>query len=810
MGMSSTSVLAMDLAKCAKKLCVILQTKQQEAPEVAAQVFIYGLFISRLGTPDNIITIDNIPTRICTNIELIDSIWHLLHDDCCADLVLVVTELLLVINNFDVAAIRAELASLSGAAVEQDLGLYFYEAFLAAYDPNSRKQLGVYYTPLPVVKFIVRGVNDILKDEFGLASGLADKSVTALDFATGTGTFIVEMFKTVLRSLPKQSGKQKHIIKNHLLENFYGFEYMMAPYALAHLKVAEFFKSYGYKLSAQDRVNIYHTNTLETASLDLVKPRDMLVIVGNPPYNINSQNNNNFISQLIKDYKYVNEKLIKGSHALNDDYVKFIRYAQHRVDSVGSGVVGLVVNHSFLDAPTFKGMRYSLMQSFNKIKIINLHGNARRKEKSPDGIKDENVFGIMQGVAIIFLIKSSGGASIDYVSLHGLKASKLKFCSEKSLSEVTFNAIAPHGEFYSFISNKRCVGYESFISIQEIFKIHATAIRTHRDYVVINESKSKLITNIKKLISNDSIANIRSYFDGLKDSWEWKLAEVNKKYLSKKMPDAIIKCAYRPFDNRYIMYHPDFVDGGRFNLMQHMLSGDNIGLVSVRQITSCRWCHAFISKLIVESACVSNKTSETNYLYPVYIYQNNQKTENISPETRAMINAKYNYHPSPETILGYIYGVLYSNHYRTKYLDHLKMDFPRIPFTESREKFESLSKLGWELTQVHLMNEIPFSTIGELKGDGDYEVAKLKYDEIEEKLYINASQYFEKVSIDIWEFCIGGYQVLDKYLKYRKGRKLDYKTEILHLTNVIRVLDFTIKQMKKIDKLYIEIDKEFD
>ncbi len=353
----------------------------------------------------------------------------------------IVDALALVFRHTDMAAVLTNFGKGAGKDQEDPI-IHFYETFLAAYDPKLRKARGVWYTPQAVVNFIVRAVDDVLKDEFGLSDGLAsnakikvtiDKAqverhrVQILDPATGTGTFLAEVIRHIHGRFQGQEGVWNAYVERDLIPRLNGFELLMASYAMAHLQLGLLLQELGYKpREANERLKVYLTNTLESPSATMelgfegwlvseaneanAVKRDapVMVVLGNPPYSGESQNKDPFIERLMKAYKQEPGGGALNEHNgkwLNDDYVKFMRFAESFIVKNGEGVLAYITNHSWLDNPTFRGMRWHLMESFDKIYVIDLHGNAKKKEVSPDGSPDKNVFDIQQGVAIVIGVK---------------------------------------------------------------------------------------------------------------------------------------------------------------------------------------------------------------------------------------------------------------------------------------------------------------------------------------------------------------------------------------------------------------------
>lgn len=542
------------------------------------------------------------------------------------------------------------------------------------------------------------------------------------------------------------------------------------------------------------------------------------MITGNPPYSGISKNNGAWISNLINTYKYVDgQHFGERKHWLNDDYVKFIRFAQWKMEQVADGVLGIIINHSFLDNPTFRGMRQSLTQTFNQIYVLDLHGSNKLDGKSPAGIKDENVFDIEQGVCISILMRNSKlERRLFHSELWGKRLDKYRFCIELKFSDIEWQELHPTSPFYFFVQRDESYReeYEAGWKVTAIFAEDVTGIVTARDGMVIDRDLKELKRRIAEFgdlaISDRQI--IQKY--RLKDTRGWKLTEARRKLAKvKDHAEFYRQIHYRPFDIRDIYYSRDMVDWGRDKFMRHMLTGTNIGLLSCRQTISDHWCHTFVSAVMIDDSLISNKTREGGYLFPLYIYNghNADKTEpvlfsedrkeNLTAQFRSFLDAKYGEHYSAEQVAGYIYAILNCPSYRRRYAEFLKSDFPRIPFVDDRATFTKLSSLGWELIQAHLMRQSENVADADFPKRGDNVVGQPIYDPASHRLAINASQYFAPVPENVWSFRIGGYQVLDRYLRSRKGQALTL-SEIENVLNIIKVLGFTTDQMRKIDAVW--------
>src|SRR3972149_2065815 len=495
--------------------------------------------------------------------------------------------------------------------------VHFYETFLAEYDPKTREKRGVYYTPEPVVSYIVRSLHHILKEYFNKKDGFANQSVTVLDPAAGTLTFLAEAAKLAMEEFTSKygEGKKTGFIKEHILKNFYAFELMMAPYAIGHLKMSFLLEELGYGLHGDDRFKLYLTNTLEMEELaqtelpgmaslseeshlagKIKKEQPILVILGNPPYSGHSTNIGDWISNEIKVYYQVDGKPLREKNPkwLQDDYVKFIRFAQWKIDQAGEGVLGFITNHSYLDNPTFRGMRQSLMNSFDEIYIVDIHGNSLKKEKAPDGSKDENVFDIQQGVAIVLFIKKKDlKKKISHADLWGLREDKYNWLNKHDIKTTKWKKITPKSEFYLFIPRDEGLlkQYESYPKITDIFPTNSVGIVTARDNFVIDFDRNALKRRIAQFRDKNLPDDIIRQTFLLKDTSQFKLGQAREKVMNEHdWEEAITKILYRPFDVQWIFYHDALIERSRKEVMRHMMK-ENLGLLTCRQQSSAGFYH---------------------------------------------------------------------------------------------------------------------------------------------------------------------------------------------------------------------------
>jgi predicted helicase len=728
----------------------------------------------------------------------------------------------------------------------EDPIIHFYETFLAEYDPKLRKARGVWYTPAPVVNFIVRAVDDILKTEFDLPQGLADTSKTKikvnvqgkkiekethrvqiLDPATGTGTFLAEVIKQVNKKFKGQEGIWSSYVENNLLPRLNGFELLMASYAMAHLQLDLLLKETGFKATTNQRTRVYLTNSLEEYHPDtgtlfanwlsseaneanhIKRDTPVMCVIGNPPYSGISSNNGKWISDLIEDYKYVDGvHFNERKHWLNDDYVKFLRYGQHFIEKNGSGVLAFINPHGFLDNPTFRGMRWHLLKTYDKIYTIDLHGNSKKKETAPDGSPDQNVFDIMQGVSINIFVKTGNKkknelGEVFNFDLQGSREYKYDFLNQndlKSLKWYSLNFIKPNYFFVpkNFDGKKN---YDKYFSSSDLFLINSVGVVTSCDDKILAENK----TELKIKIENNFKEEVYS-------------------------TDKILDYLYRPFETKKIYYEPKYIGRAREKIMRHFKK-DNVGLIISKQFGG----HKQFILLVTNS--INDKSSQPfapYYNHPLYLYPEikAQKTidkvaERIPNLNKEIVNEiaekiglvftnekeeKENTF-APIDILDYIYAVLHSPTYREKYKEFLKIDFPRVPYPKDATTFWQLVKLGGEIRQIHLLESAKVEDyITTYPKDGDNtittKVAKKDWELFDEetglgRIWINEEQYFDNIPLTAWEFYIGGYQPAQKWLKDRKERTLEFD-EILHYQKIIVALSETDRLMKEIDKIEIE------
>ena len=791
------------------------------------------------------------------------------------------------------ANMNAVLADFGDRNQQEDPVMHFFEGFLQAYDAKIKKSRGVFYTPHPVVSYIVRSVHELLQTEFGLVDGLADTTtwgemckshkdlqipqgtspdqafVQILDPATGTGTFIVEVIDIIHKTMTTKWAGQGHgekkieslwneYVPKHLLPRLHAYELMMAPYAIAHLKVGLKLKETGYEFGSDERARIYLTNALEPAQNfsetfefaipalahesqavnEIKRYKRFTVVIGNPPYAGISSNMTEQAARIVDAYRIADgAPLNERKLWLQDDYVKFTRMAQTTLESAGIGVLGYITNHSYLDNPTFRGMRQSLMGTFECIRLLDLHGNTTKREQSPDGSEDKNVFDIKQGVAVNLATRGGPNTGILHADLWGCREAKYSWLGGHIIAGTTFKRLSPDSPYYFFDPQNIDfrTEYEEGWKVTDMMPSNTTGFVTARDHFVVGFSESELVGRMAEFASRSiSDAEIRSsyfagkgsskYDDG--DSRGWKLPEARKRvHADRNWKDRVVDCLYRPLDSRKIYWCDWMIDWPRPEVTRHLLAGENFGLNIGRAgqvIDQGQWNIVFCTRSVTEFNLFRRGG---NSLFPLWLYEDGafsqgmwetaeRKHLNIKPTflkalaQRLSIPTAGQYGVpcglTPEDIFQYAYAVFHSPGYRSRYAEFLKIDFPRLPLTGNLELFRALARLGGELTALHLLESPKLAQpITEFIGGRHPEVEKISWSR--NSVWVDKAQTtgFQGVREDVWNFHIGGYQVCAKWLKDRKGRKLS-KEDITHYQKIVVALSETIRLMKEIEEVIVK------
>lgn len=790
--------------------------------DMYAQTLVYGLFIARFNdtTLDSFTRSEARDLIPNSNPFLHRFFDHIAGTDFDTRLKFIVDELCEVFSHSNIEELLKQFSNedLWGKAHKKpDPVIYFYENFLKEYDPVLRKKMGAYYTPEPVVQFIVRAVDDILKKDFNLINGLGDTTKTKdglhkvqiLDPATGTGTFISAVIRNIYingKFNGSQQGRWPAYVHYNLLPRLYGFEIMMTPYTIAHLKLSLALKETGFHTfyetkKGKSRLGIYLTNALEGESAQqdmfsavglsesiaeesieasrIKNEKPVMVVIGNPPYSGESSNKSEWIMDLMNDYKKEpggEQKLIERNPKwINDDYVKFLRFGQYFIEKNSSGIIAFINPHGFLDNPTFRGMRWNLLKTYDEIYVLNLHGNTKKKEISPDGGKDENVFDIQQGVSINIFVKNNKKQTgelgkVHYSDLWGTRKNKFDFLNEKSIEDIDFKAIKNRLPMYFMVPKDFELEseYSKGFSINNLFTINSVGIVTANDSVLIDIDKSNLISKIEKHYK--IIPNYEN------------IQEIN----------------YRPFDKRHIYYDTKLVARAREKVMRNIIDHENMAFIFKLGNAELNSAPIFVSNSVIDFRSWSRPGMQGgDYIAPLYLYSKDGK---VAPNLRNEIVNEIEIiagKTSPDDIFNYIYGILNSNKYIEKYKEFIKIDFPRIPYPKSKEQFNKLAELGKELRELHLLESPKLNSfITSYSVEGSDTTEKIEYKN--GNVYINENQYFGDVPEVAWNFYIGGYQPAQKWLKDRKGRQLT-NDDIEHYQKMVVALVETNKIMEKID-----------
>ena len=828
-----------------KELLIATLTPDDFA-DMYAQTLAYGLFAARCILPNatNFSRHTAARTLPKSNPFLIQLFHHVDSPTLETNVTYILDDIETLLRNVPTEMLRTAFAARNHL---EDPVIHFYETFLAEYDPQRRVDRGVYYTPSQVISYIVRSVDSLLKTALNRPDGLAADDTLILDPATGTGGFLLAVLDHIRGYVAETygAGEWRQYVNAQLVKRIFGFELLVAPYTIAHLKLSLFLQSQGWR--ADERLRIYLTNTLEqpdemqpsipfagfisdeaNAALSVKRDEPLLVILGNPPYQRHSANpsrigaNLTFIGELIEDYKLVDGEPLgeDTSKALQDDYVKFIRWAQWRIDKNGEGIIGYIVNNNFLDGSTVRGMRQSLLEGFNTIYLLNLHGSSRKTEAVPTALRDENVFDISQGVCIVLCVKERDNpaqAKVYYADMWGSREDKYNALSETEVQSTEWCELQPTSPYYLFVPQATgySAEYEEGCKITDIFQTSSIGIVTARDKLTIHQTPEKVRETVSDFVSL-SEDEARKKYNLRKDTRDWKVHLAQTDLCNHPDADQHVKpINYRPFDWRWTYYtgkSRGFHCMPRPAIMPHLCK-ENLAICVCRVVAAPTWQHAFISDKITENRYISNKGSESGHVFPLYLYPNpeelgisTERSLNFKPAFLTALSealalpqaAPFNLPEdvSPEEILAYIYAMLYSPTYRQRYYEFLKYDFPRIPLPQDIDQFRTLATFGQRLIDWHLLKDVQIPTRHRFEGEGDGVIAKVRYED--GKVWINPTQHFTDVPKEVWEYEIGAYQVCEKWLRDRKGEELRHE-DVRQYRAILVAIAETLAVMAEID-----------
>ena len=878
----------------ASKNALVPDLDASDFADMFAQTLAYGLFAARVNHPAGDFRRQDAAYHIPQTNPFVRQLFSVIVGPSLDNepFVSFVDDLVSLLDGADMDAILSNFGSRDAL---QDPIMHFYETFLAAYDPAERERRGVYYTPEPVVSYIVRSVDHLLRQRLDCPDGLADYSMTGyktleyderdkedktvarqahrvliLDPACGTGSFLYAVIDHIRGRYREggNAGMWDGYVREHLLKRIFGFELLMAPYTMAHLKLGmqlaaldvpeEHRADWAYEFGAGERLGIYLTNALDRVEIQQHQPgpyrviaeeansateikRDLpiMVVLGNPPYSGHSANASRrdgkltWIGELIENYKRVRDRMLgeRNPKWLQDDYVKFIRFGQWRIQQTGAGILAFITNNGYLDNPTFRGMRQQLMDTFTDIYLLDLHGNAKKKERAPDGGPDQNVFDIQQGVSIALFVKQPdkiGPATVHHADLYGTREAKYATLSASDVSTTEWELLEPRSPRYMFKpwDNELEDEYEQWPKITEVMPVNSVGVVTGQDKVAIRWSRDEMIRVARDLPFPAD--------EGMDDK-------------------LVTQVLYRPFDMRYTYYSGSVITRRREEVMRHMLAGENLGLMFMRQVAvNDTYSHFGLSRYIVDNRSFYSNRGIMSFA-PLYTYTPERGIPENSEDAQSRLNepVKREHNLSsafiesleeslglrfvedgrgdlyktfgPDDALHYIYAVFHSTAYRKRYDQFLRADFPRVPITGDVDLFRALAGLGCNLAGVHLMESpVPNGALVSypVTGDNVVERAHPKYfapgdtltgedAPIERgRVYISANgrgrrhdkrgQYFEGIAPEVWESRIGGYQPLHKWLSDRKGRELTFG-DVEHYKRIVAALETTAHLVDDVD-----------
>ena len=855
------------------KNSLIENISHEEFSDILAQTVCYSLLLAVVHheggeEKEEVLTISSIWKEIPQSIPVLVELYTQFMTKMPENVAICCNSIIQLLNNTDMEHV---FSFFDDSRI--DPTIYFYEKFLEEYNPHLKKIKGVYYTPIQIVSFMVNSVDEILEKKFKIRDGFANPKISVLDPCAGTLTFILQTINCIYGKFANRGdfGTFDALVKEHILKNFYAFEIMVTAYAISHFKLQMFFKSLKNPLGKKDRFKLYLTNTLETKSetsglsgffaltnegrlANKVKAKTpIFVVMGNPPYKIGSTNKQSFIENLMKDYRPRDRKSRENLQPLSDDYIKFIRFAQWKVSqSKEGGMVVFITNNNFLRGRIHRGMRRSLIETFDEIYIHDLHGDAR-EEKPPIGMRNDNVFNIQTGVCMFFLIKYKDGeferesklgfADVYYGDVWGTAKEKLESLSNVRMLQLCneenfFEKIVPREPFYLLNRHKTSVEesklWGTFFDFREdIFHIAQIGVQTSRDELSIDYDKELLEKRFDDFFNKNISVNelIKKYELTKWKGNDWTVERITSyvgalRASNKRKEEYLRKIHYRPFDFQYVFYQEGFIQITARERAEH-LNGNESGELALVVGRSGRpskypWDMAMIVSDLPDQVLVTYRGS--SIVCPLHAIR--EKGEKLSLNIKDnFLNSLRSIYKKEEveigseilqdketlarTVIYYVYGLLYSNKYREKWQSSLDYDMPRIPVPHSYKLFLEMSHKGQELANLHLLDEkttskLDIRNIG-FPISGTNKIDRIKYNVKLEHLEVNANQYFTRIEERVWEYRIGGYQVLKQWLRRRKGTEMGLK-ELNYVKTIVGLIQRTFTLSQDLDDIYQKIE----
>ena len=856
---------------------------EEQFADMYAQTICYGLFAARCNARGAASFTRDSAARLVpkTNPFLQKTFYQMVGPDLSPHVAWAVDDLVALLAHTDMAGI---LEDFGRRTRREDPVVHFYETFLAEYDPRLRETRGVYYTPEPVVSYIVRSVDHILKNDFKLRDGLADAGkvrvprpdggeteahrVLILDPATGTGTFLFGAINHIYRTVGvRAKGAWPAYVAEELLPRLFGFELLMAPYTVAHLKLGLLLQETGVdlgKLGAETesetaRLHVYLTNTLEeahemadalpftrwlseeaNAASRVKRELPIMVVIGNPPYSGVAVNTGEWIETLMEAYKVTVREEERQIQRLSNDYVKFIRFAQWRLEQTGLGVLAFITDRGYLDGLLFRDMRRSLLDSFSDIYVLDLHGVAVRGSARAN---DRNVFDITQGVAISIFVKRNVNSKtkvVRHAEIIGSRESKYQILTTNDISTTAWNDLTPNAPHWLFVPSADSDAiYESWPPLLQSIGTgnpkadrdnrYGTGVKTRHDEFVIGWSPADAVQRVRRIAHRSEDDAVLMEELNLCTTAHFNIRSARKRAEKSDLTVNVQPISFRPFDIRFLVYLREFVCEPKTETMRHMLESDNIALAVLRRDRKELGSGYFVAKGLVAKDLVSN--IDDALVWPLYVYESKAadslfgddeptdapggRRPNLSEKFVAEFAARLGMRFvadgkgdragtfGPEDVFAYMYAVFHSPEYRSRYAEFLKIDFPRLPLTSDAELFRALCRAGDELVALHLLEKDP-PHVTDYPNAGANEVEQVRYTApgeaggAEGRVWINREQFFAGVAPEVWGFHVGGYQVASKWLKDRKGRRLTYE-DVTHYQRVVAALGETLRLMSEID-----------
>lgn len=636
-------------------------------------------------------------------------------------------------------------------------------------------------------------------------------------------------------------GHRANFIKDHILKNFYAFELMMAPYAIAHLKMSFLLDEYGYKMQDTDRFKLYLTNTLEVEDLEqtripgmaslseeskqatLVKRKQpILAIMGNPPYSIASYNNSVFIDgngkkgkdeiKGLMDLYKEDVKDEKNIQLLSDDYAKFIRFCHWKIEEAGQGVMGLITKNTYLNTSAFKGLRKKMLESFDKVYVYNLHG--KLYEKTPSGGKDQNVFDIRVGTAILIGVKTGKKKEKDlgkllYAELYGDRNFKYDFLNFHNINNTSFEELKTDKTYYFFEKKNfnEVELYSTFWKIDEIFNDYISGVQTGKDHFVIGDDEKELTNRLNSFIISNLPKDLIEKAFQIKDQAKFKIIKIKETF--KSIDKNKLECySFKPFYIRKIYYDTFFLRRDSYKVMKNLKQvNSNLALILKKSSTDTIYNSAMCSNCITDL----NFLGGQSYVFPLWLYEDGSnlfgasKKSNFKIEFEQILEKQYKQGELTEKIFYYIYAILYSQKYREGFAEQLQIDYPRIPFTANYKLFTTVSEIGKSIVELHLLTSKELSKpLIKFNGKGNSKVSEIEFKEVDEALYINESQYFSGISKAMWEWEVGKNKPIQRWIKNAKDKELGLN-ETIEFSKICTAINLTFEKQLLVDSVYTDI-----